>query len=63
MPLLFHLLSNDHFQGDFLNKLYILYTFSNIPLPFREVHSREGLWKVNDKQPFDVNQNLLAKAL
>ena len=21
----FHLLTNDHFQGDFLNKLYIIY--------------------------------------
>ena len=38
MPVLFHLLTNDHFQEDFLNKLYIQSTFSNISLPFHEVH-------------------------
>ena len=42
MPLLFHHLTNDHFQGDFLNKRYILSTFSNISLPFHEVYLIEG---------------------
>ena len=38
-----HLLANDHFQGDFLNKLNILFTFSNISIPFHEVNLIEGL--------------------
>ena len=42
MPLFFHLLTNDHFQGDFLNELYIESIFSNIPLPFHEVPLIEG---------------------
>ena len=42
MPLFFHLLTNDHFQGEFINKLYILSAFSNISLPFQEVHLKEG---------------------
>ena len=51
MPLFSLLFTNVHFQEDFLNKLYMLSTFSNISLPFHEV------------QLFDVNQNLLARAL
>ena len=42
MPLFFHLLTNVHFQGEFVNKLYILSTFSNMLLPFYEVHLIEG---------------------
>ena len=38
MPLFFHLLTNDHFQGDFLNNFFILSTFSNISLPIHEAH-------------------------
>ena len=49
MPLFFHLLTNVHFQGEFVNKLYILSTFSNISLPFYEVHLIEGRrWTMND---------------
>ena len=63
--LFFHLLTNDHFQGDFLNKLYIS-TFSNTSLPFHEVHLIEGpsfTTLLNHEKLFDVNQNLLARAL
>ena len=42
MSLFFHLLTNDCFQGDFLNKLYIYSTLSNISLPFHEVYLIEG---------------------
>ena len=42
MPLFFHLLTNNHFQGEFVKKLYMLFTFSNIWLPFQEVHLTEG---------------------
>ena len=60
----FQLLINDHFHGDFLNKLYILSTFSNILLPFQGVHFKEGrLTLLNHEQLFDVNQNLLVRAL
>ena len=38
MPLFFHLLASDHFQGNFYNKLCILSTFSNMSLPFHEVY-------------------------
>ena len=66
IALLLYLLINDQFQSDFLNKTYILCTFSNISLPFHEVRLIEGSpWAVllNHKQIFDVNQNLLARAL
>ena len=66
MPLFFYLLTNDHFQGNFLNKLYILSTFSNISLPFHEIHlieSRSQRTLLNHEKFFDVNQNLLARAL
>ena len=66
MPLFFLLLTNDHYQGDFLNKLYILATFSNISLSFHEVHLIEGRsWAtlLNHEQLLDVDQNLLARAL
>ena len=66
MPLFFLLLTNDHYQGDFLNKLYILSTFSNISLSFHEVHLIEGRsWTtlLNHEQLLDVDQNLLARAL
>ena len=49
-----------------VNKLYILSTFGNISLPFHEVHLKEGQpWTtlLNHGQLFDVNQNLLARAL
>ena len=49
-----------------VNKLYILSTFGNISLPFHEVHLKEGQpWTtlLNHEQLFDVNQNLLARAL
>ena len=61
--LLFHCLTNDHFQGDFLNKLYMLF---NISLPFYEVHLIEDQpWTtlLKHEQLFHVDQNLLAKAL
>ena len=60
------MLTNDHFQRNILNKLYILSTFSNISLPFHEVHLIEGrTWTtlLNHEQLFDVNQTLLAKPL
>ena len=65
MPLFFHLLTNDYFERDFLNKLYNCTSiFSNISLPFHEVHLIEG-WPrtkfLNHEQLFDVN--LLARAL
>ena len=66
MPLFFHLLINDHFQVDFFNNLYILSTFNNVSLPFREVHLIEGRPQttlLNHGQFFDVNQNLLVRAL
>ena len=65
MPLLFHMLTNDHFQGDFLNKCYIWSTFSNISLAFHEVHLIEGrplTTLLNHEQIFNVNQNLLARS-
>ena len=47
--LFFHLLTNDHFQGKFFTKLYVLSTFSNISLPFQEVHLIEGQpWAMNN---------------
>ena len=66
MPLFFHLLTNDHFQGDFLNKLYIKSIFNEISLPFLEIHLIEGWpWTalLNHKQLFDINQNLLSSNL
>ena len=66
MPLFFPLSSNDHFQEDFLNKLYIVSTFSNISLPFHGIHLIEvwsGTTLLNHEQLFHVNQNLLARAL
>ena len=35
-------MTNDHLQGNFLNKLYISSTLSNISLPFHEFHLIEG---------------------
>ena len=66
MLLSFHLLTNDHFQGDFSNKRCILFTFSNISLHFHGVHLMEGRpWAtlLNHKQLFNVNQNLLPRVL
>ena len=66
MPLFFYLLTNDHFEGDFLNKVYILSTFRNISLPFHEVDLikvRQRTILLNNEQLFDVNQNLLAREL
>ena len=48
---------------DFLNKMYILSTFSNISLPFPGVHFIEGRpWAtlLKHEQLFDVKQNLFA---
>ena len=66
MPLFFYLLTNDHFQEDFLNKLYILSTFNTIWLPFHKVYLIEDrrwttLW--NHEELFNVKKNLLARAL
>ena len=40
---LFSSVTNDHLQGDFLNKPYIQFTLSNTSLPFHEVHLIDGL--------------------
>ena len=62
MPLFFFLLTIDHFQRGFLNKLFILSTLSNILLPFKR-NPFDKKSAMNHKQLFDVNQNLLARAL
>ena len=54
MRLFFHLLTNNHFHGDFLNKRDILSTFDIISLPFHEVHLKEGrpgTTLLNQEQP------------
>ena len=66
MLIFFHLLTNDYFQCDFLNKLYIWSTLNNISLPFHEVRFKEDQpWTtlLNHEQLFDVNQKLLASPL
>ena len=66
MLIFFHLLTNDYFQCDFLNKLYIWSTLNNIWLPFHEVRFKEDQpWTtlLNHEQLFDVNQKLLASPL
>ena len=35
---IYRVLTNDHFEGNVLNKLHIQSTFSNISLPFHGVH-------------------------
>ena len=64
IPLFLHLLTNDDFQGDFLNKLYISSTFSN--MTYRAYHYlfMKSIWqKVGHEQVLHVNIKCLATAL
>ena len=64
VPLFFHLLASNHFQGDFLNKLYIQSTFGNITYRTYHYLLMKSIWyKVSHEQLFHVNKKLTAKAL